>query len=647
MRKLIIALVLTTAVCLTSAAVAFADVGPPPTQAAIQSASTSQAAGAASSAVQSQPTNTNISVRILSPGNDGSVSQSNDANSSANAGNSASTSQSATQSQPGSGVQSAVQSAGTDQLAAALSEAKQYGASNLNVPVRILSPGDGGSVTQSNTVGSTANAGNDARTRQTSTQSQGSSCGCSGAPGVQSGTQTADTNQGALAASKAVQIDPSNTNISVRILSPGNDGDVTQSNSVTSDANAGNRASTEQRVSQGKAGESCGCEAAATTPAATQPDAATQPAAVTQPDAATQSDATASQPVSTAGQTDSAVAPSSSPSIGVQAAGQDASTHQAAIAGSSAEQSGASNANYPVRIGSPGDGGSVDQSNAVTSEANAGNSAWTGQSANQTSGGKSCGCNSGIGIQAAAQKAETDQGSLALSKAIQQFGCGCRETSRCGCGDTPRCGCGWDGGSGNTSSPVRIWSPGTDGSLTQSNTADSSANAGNRAGTRQDATQQAGSGGGLQIQGLGQEAGTGQGSLAGSLAGQGGASNDAAPARVGSPGGGGSVDQSNDATSAARSGNDGWTSQTGNQVIGSSPCGCLRLPIQAIGQRAELDQLGLADSAAFQLFPKNDSSPVRIGSYGDGGSVGQENNDGSQADGGNRGRTNQSASQLT
>ena len=73
-------------------------------------------------------------------------------------------------------------------------------------------------------------------------------------------------------------------------------------------------------------------------------------------------------------------------------------------------------------------------------------------------------------------------------------------------------------------------------------------------------------------------------------------------------------------------------------MIGSSPCGCLRLPIQAIGQQAELDQLGLAGSAAFQLFPKNDLSPVRIGSYGDGGSVGQENTDGSQANGGNRGR---------
>ena len=43
MRKLIVALGMTTAVCLTSAAVAFADGAPPPVQAAMQSATTSQA----------------------------------------------------------------------------------------------------------------------------------------------------------------------------------------------------------------------------------------------------------------------------------------------------------------------------------------------------------------------------------------------------------------------------------------------------------------------------------------------------------------------------------------------------------------------------------------------------------------------------
>ncbi|HST16485.1 MAG TPA: hypothetical protein VLK36_02375, partial [Gaiellaceae bacterium] len=270
MRKLVVALATTTAVCLASAAVAFADTAPPPsTQGVGQSANTAQLSGAASSAVQVQPTNTNISLRIFSPGNDGDVTQTNSVDSTANAGNSAGTSQSANQSGSGSGTQGVGQSATTDQAALALSEAKQIGASNTNIPVRIFSPGDNGSVTQSNTADSTANAGNEAWTGQHANQG-GSSCGCeikgrdatanpitttpppSTSSGSGSGTQgvgqVADTEQVAGAASKAVQIDPSNSNISVRIFSPGNEGDVKQTNSVSSTANAGNRASTEQRA---------------------------------------------------------------------------------------------------------------------------------------------------------------------------------------------------------------------------------------------------------------------------------------------------------------------------------------------------------------------------------------------------------------
>jgi len=60
MRKLFVALAMTMAVCLASATVALADGAPPSTQGAIQSASTSQLAGAASSAQQVQPQNINI-----------------------------------------------------------------------------------------------------------------------------------------------------------------------------------------------------------------------------------------------------------------------------------------------------------------------------------------------------------------------------------------------------------------------------------------------------------------------------------------------------------------------------------------------------------------------------------------------------------
>ena len=164
MRKLILALVLTTALCLALAAVAAADPGS--IQVSGQSATTQQQAGAASSATQVDPSNTNVSIRVLSPGDDGSVSQSNTAGSSASAGNQAGTTQTAGQNAGGSGIQSSQQQAGTDQLALALSAAAQAGASNANLPVSVLSPGNGGSVTQGNTVGSQATSGNTATDRK-------------------------------------------------------------------------------------------------------------------------------------------------------------------------------------------------------------------------------------------------------------------------------------------------------------------------------------------------------------------------------------------------------------------------------------------------------------------------------------------------
>ncbi len=606
MRKLIVALGMTLAVCLSTAAVAFADGAPPPTQAVTQSATTAQQAAALSSAKQVQPQNVNVSIRINSPGDNGDVSQTNSVGSQANAGNLASTNQTAGQplqsGPPSWSFNPPVPTRGSDPWAAA--------------------PSTSGSATQSNDAGSAANAGNDAGTQQGS--AQGASCGCGGSTGgVQSVDQSAGTEQSATAASKAVQVDPSNENVSIRINSPGNDGNVTQTNSVTSAANAGNAASTEQQASQGQAGKSCGCDAA---PASQdlQPQTATQPSATT-PDS--------SDPAA-----NSAAAPASSSAPSVQSVGQDASTGQSAIAGSAAVQTGASNANYPVRVNSPGNDGDVTQSNTVSSAANAGNAAWTTQKAGQSSG-SSCGCG-GTDIQAADQKAETAQGALALSGAIQQFGDG--KPSRCGCD-------GGNGGSGNTASPVRVSSPGTDGNLTQTNSVDSTANAGNKAGTAQNAWQNAGGGAGLQIQALGQEAGTLQGAAAGSLAAQFGASNDSSPVRVWSPGGGGSTSQTNSASSSANAGNDAGTIQNAGQSIGGKwiACECHTLPIQAIGQQAWTQQFGLAGSGAFQIDPKNSSSPVRIGSYGGYGSFGQQNTSGSQANGGNKAGSDQSASQLT
>ena len=623
MRKLIVALASTTAVCLASAAVAFADSAPPGTQGVGQSANTSQLSGAASSAVQVQPTNTNISLRIFSPGNDGDVTQTNSVDSSANAGNTAGTSQSANQS--GSGSQGVGQSATTDQAALALSEAKQIGASNTNIPVRIFSKGDNGSVTQSNTADSTANAGNEAWTGQHA--NQGSSCGCEikgrdatgsgnpisttpppstssgGGSGTQGVGQIADTQQVAGAASKAVQIDPSNSNISVRIFSPGNDGDVTQTNSVNSTANAGNAASTEQRASQGEASDCgcrpvpkpkpCGCDSVPKQ--WDNPDSTSAPATQSPTDSSNGYSPESSQPSA-----DSAAAPASSPATGVQGVGQQASTGQVALAGSEADQIDAKNVADPVRIGSWGNGGDVKQTNSVSSDASAGNEAKTHQNADQSGNhGSSCGCG-GSGVQGIGQKAETVQGSLALSKAVQDFG-----------DHKSRCGCESDGGSGNNASPVRIGSPGTDGDLTQSNTVDSTANAGNSARTSQHANQSGG--GGTQVQGIGQQATTLQAAFAASLAFQKGASNDASPVRIFSPGGGGSVDQSNSASSTANAGNEAKTRQRADQQAGGhKECGCRGVPIQGIGQQAGTGQLGFAGSGAFQLFPGNVSDPLRI-----------------------------------
>ena len=576
MRNFIYALVVAMAACLAAAAAAAA-ADPGPIQVSGQSAGTSQQAAATSSATQVDPSNKNISIRVLSPGNDGAVTQSNNAASSAAAGNQSSTGQSANQAAGGSGIQTSQQAAGTDQVAAALSAAAQLDPSNTNVGIRVLSPGNDGSVTQSNNAASRADAGNAASTTQSGTQSQsGSSCGCSDSTPIQTSDQSASTDQTAAALSAAKQIDPSNTAVSVRVLSPGDGGSVTQSNNANSSANAGNRAATTQGASQSQAG-GCGCGGTA-----------------------------------------------------VQQANQQAETEQGALAASAAIQADPSNDASPVRVLSPGSDGSVNQSNNAASSAHSGNSAATTQNANQSQAGESCGCSDGLGIQALGQKSETEQSSAALSAALQVFG-----------GDRSQCGCGGSS-SGNNASPVRVWSPGSDGSVDQSNNAASSATAGNRAATTQDGAQSE-SGSGIQV--LGQQAETAQDAFAASLAAQFDPSNTASPVRVWSPGGGGSVTQSNGAASSAASGNDATTGQTGRQSIAGKPCGCAQLPIQVAGQWAGTAQLAPAFSAALQAWPSNDAGGTSVWSPGTAGSLAQSNGAGSRGDAANDARSTQGVSQ--
>ena len=320
--------------------------GDPAAQALGQAAASGQAAGALSGASQSQPANQNISVRVLSDGNNGDVSQSNTVSSNATAGNANLTGQSAGQTQNGScgcagGTQAIGQDADNSQSAQALSYATQSGASNTNIPVRVLSPGDNGSVSQSNSVESNATAANANATGQTADQSS------AGGSGTQAVGQSADNEQDAAAASGASQTGAKNTNISVRVLSDGDDGSVDQSNSVDSSATAANLNLTGQSAGQAQGGG------------------------------------------------------------GTQAIGQDADNNQSAGALSAAEQRGASNTNIPVRVLSSGDGGDVSQSNSVSSSANAGNLNGLGQNASQVSRGGDCLCTPGSGIQAIGQDAES------------------------------------------------------------------------------------------------------------------------------------------------------------------------------------------------------------------------------------------------
>jgi hypothetical protein len=130
----------------------------------------SQDVQAGAIATQSGVANTNVSVRVNSPGDSGTVSQANTATATA----------AATASDPTAATQ-------------AESTARQDGAANTNVSVRVFSPGDDGAVTQTNAASASATAMD--------------------------------------AAAQAEQTGVRNTNVSIRIESPGSERGVTQGSS--------------------------------------------------------------------------------------------------------------------------------------------------------------------------------------------------------------------------------------------------------------------------------------------------------------------------------------------------------------------------------------------------------------------------------
>ena len=490
---------------LVSAGQAAAAPGDSALQLAGQAAASGQAAGAQSGATQSQPSNRNISVRVLSPGDNGSVTQSNTVSSNATAANANVTGQSADQTQGGScecagGTQAVGQEADSSQAAAALSLATQSGASNTNIPVRVLSPGDNGNVSQSNSVESDATAANANLTGQSAEQD------AAGGGGTQAIGQEAKSEQDAAAASAAEQKGAENTNISVRVLSKGDDGNVRQSNSVDSSAKAANVNLTGQDADQtgGSGTQAIGQEAksdqSATALSVAKQDGATNRnipvrvlsrgdnGSVSQSNSV-DSDAKAvnlNALKQDADQDQGGKGTCGCSSDGIQAIGQEAKSDQSAGAFSAAFQSGASNENTPVRVGSKGDDGDVSQSNSVDSDATALNINLTKQDADQDQRGGDCRCGSD-GIQAIGQEAKNDQSAAAASLAAQSFG-----RDRCGCGS-----------SGNTNTPVRVDSDGDGGSVEQSNSVDSDATAANLNALKQDADQDQGGSG---TQAIGQEA---------------------------------------------------------------------------------------------------------------------------------------------
>jgi hypothetical protein len=455
-------------------------------QAIGQSADSEQDATALAKTVQEKPSNTNISVRVLSPGDDGDVTQSNTATSDATAGNINLTKQDADQKQDGSGLQAIGQSADNDQKALAAALTVQEKPSNKNISVRVLSPGDGGSVTQSNTASSDATAFNLNATKQDADQKQdGDSCKCTG--GEQAIGQSAKSEQDAKALAATFQVKPSNTNTSVRVLSKGDDGDVTQSNDASSSAFAGNLNATKQDADQEQKGDSCKCtggiQAIGQSAKSDQDAKALAATFQVKPSNTNTSvrvlskgddgDVTQSNDVSSsafAGNlnlTKQDADQEQHGGSGIQAIGQSAKNDQDAFALGLTFQVGASNENTPVRVGSKGDAGSVTQSNTATSDAVAANLNFLEQDADQKQGGgrhddkhECC----GTGIQAIGQLAKNDQKAVALAATFQIK-------------------------PSNSNTPVRVGSKGDDGDVTQSNTASSLAKAFNVNLTKQDADQ--------------------------------------------------------------------------------------------------------------------------------------------------------------
>jgi hypothetical protein len=587
----------TLALCFSVGQAAAEESDPGAAQAAGQSAASGQEADGSGDAYQGGATNRTFDIRVLSPGSSGDVTQSNSTTAVGIAANDNDTKQSVDQSQTGGGsgsdyTQVAGQEAKSTQDADADATAKQIAPTNEASSIRVLSPGNNGDVNQSNSATAGAVAANDNDTKQDTDQTQAG--GGSGSDYTQIAGQAAANHQNADADATAVQLHPSNTAGSIRVLSPGDDGDVTQSNSTTAVAAGLNDNETKQSIDQS--------QGSAAAPAKTS-----EPYAKEKDGKSKGSDYT-------------------------QVAGQESTSKQKADADATAVQVKPSNTAGSIRVLSPGDGGNVTQSNDATAVGIAKNDNETKQSIDQTQPG-------GYGsdyTQIAGQKAKNEQKADADATAVQI---------------KPQ----------NTAGSIRVLSPGDDGDVDQSNSTTAIAAGLNENETKQSIDQTQGSAskekapeakertvedghmdkGGSYTQIAGQEADNEQKADADATAVQWKPSNTTGSIRVLSPGDGGDVTQSNDATAVGIAKNDNETKQSIDQTQGSGSMAA-KAPesedakkdgysdkgssyTQIAGQKADSDQKAFADATAVQIKPSNENSSVRVGSKGDDGDVTQSN----------------------
>jgi hypothetical protein len=451
---------------------AMADVAPG--EAVGQTAASQQSANADASSTQVEPTNQNISVRVLSSGDDGAVTQSNTSAAEAAAANANATLQAAGQSAPAGGNQAVGQEAQNTQAADATADSTQIKPTNQNIAVRVLSDGDNGDVSQENTSSAAALAANADKTAQVADQSGGG-----GGGGAQAVGQKAASDQYADAGADSVQDHPSNVNAPVRVLSKGDGGDVEQANTSTAESAALNANETLQKAAQDQGDqrrpvrEDTGACCQQQKPVQQDTGSCCQQQKPVQQDEGCGCE---QKPV----QQDQGCGCASKPGAAIQAIGQKADNRQNADAGATSKQVGATNVNAPVRVKSAGGDGDVSQSNDSFAGAIAANENATGQFAQQAQGASRPGT---VGIQAIGQVAKSEQNADADATSLQV-------------------------GAKNVNAPVGVLSGGGGGGdVSQSNSSFAGALALNLNATKQVARQDMGGGSGpLAIQAIGQAA---------------------------------------------------------------------------------------------------------------------------------------------